>query len=201
MMALELELVDLNSLLSGTLSIVKEKALARSIALELQNDGGTGLLLDMRKTKQIVYNLLANAVKFGAGGGRITLSARRVQREAVGTLPGAWPVHSFPLVDNEYTEFLEISVSDSGIGISEKNMAKLFQAFSQIDSSLARKYQGTGLGLAMVKQLAELHGGTVAVASTEGKGARFAAWLPVRTHSLLTTHAAGETPDGKHFGH
>ena len=59
-------------------------------------------------------------------------------------------------------------------------MAKLFQAFSQIDSSLARKFEGTGLGLAMVKQLAELHGGTVAVASSEGEGARFAAWLPLR---------------------
>ena len=59
-------------------------------------------------------------------------------------------------------------------------MAKLFQAFSQIDSSLARKFEGTGLGLAMVKRLAELHGGTVAVASAEGEGARFAAWLPLR---------------------
>ncbi|WP_395060185.1 PAS domain-containing sensor histidine kinase [Polaromonas sp.] len=201
MMALELEPVDLDRLLSGTLSIVKEKALARSIALELDNDGGAGLLLDMRKTKQIVYNLLANAVKFGAGGSRVTLNARRVQREVVGTLPGTWPVHSFPLADNEYTEFLEISVSDSGIGISKENMANLFQAFSQIDSSLARKYQGTGLGLAMVKQLAELHGGTVAVASAEGKGAHFAAWLPVRAHSLLATHTAGETPDGQHFSH
>jgi CheY-like chemotaxis protein len=87
------------------------------------------------------------------------------------------------LADNDYEEFLEICVSDSGIGISEPNMAKLFQAFSQIDSSLARKFEGTGLGLAMVKQLAELHGGTVAVASAEGEGARFAAWLPLRTQA------------------
>ena len=60
-------------------------------------------------------------------------------------------------------------------------MAKLFQPFSQIDSSLARKFEGTGLGLAMVRQLAELHGGAVAVASAEGEGACFAAWLPLRT--------------------
>lgn len=200
MMALELELVDLGYLLAGSLSIVKEKALTRSIVLELQNDGGSGLLLDMRKTKQIVYNLLANAVKFGAGGDRVTLCARRVQRAVVGTLPGTWPVHSFPLADNDYAEFLEISVCDSGIGISEQNMAKLFQAFIQIDSSLARKYQGTGLGLAMVKQLAELHGGTVAVASSEGKGARFAVWLPVRSQNLLPTAAEG-APNGLHPGH
>jgi signal transduction histidine kinase len=143
--------------------------------------------LDMRKTKQIVYNLLSNAVKFSANGGRVALRARRVSRSVVGTMASAWPVHSFPLTDNEYNEFVEICVSDSGIGISRANMAKLFQAFSQIDSSLARKFEGTGLGLAMVKQLAELHGGTVAVASAEGKGARFAAWLPLRTPALAAT--------------
>ena len=60
-------------------------------------------------------------------------------------------------------------------------MTKLFRAFSQIDSSLARKFEGTGLGLAMVKQLAELHGGTVAVASSEGNGSIFVVWLPIRT--------------------
>jgi PAS domain S-box-containing protein len=181
MMTLELEPVDLGSLLAGSLSIVREKALSQriSLALEAADDLGT-LLLDMRKTKQIAYNLLANAVKFSASGARVTLSAQRVPRHTVGMLSGAWPVHSFPLADSEFTEFLQISVSDSGIGISRPNMAKLFQAFSQIDSSLARKFEGTGLGLAMVKQLAELHGGTVAVTSSEGEGARFAVWLPLR---------------------
>ena len=181
MMTLELEAVDLASLLSGSLSIVKEKALSQRITLELETADDLGLpLLDMRKTKQIVYNLLANAVKFSASGARVTLSARRVPRDSVGMLSGTWPVHGFALADSEFTEFLEISVSDSGIGISRTDMAKLFQAFSQIDSSLARKFEGTGLGLAMVKQLAELHGGTVAVASAENEGARFAVWLPLR---------------------
>jgi signal transduction histidine kinase len=59
-------------------------------------------------------------------------------------------------------------------------MSKLFKAFSQIDSSLARKFDGTGLGLALVKQLTELHGGSVAVSSRKGSGARFVAWLPLR---------------------
>jgi PAS domain S-box-containing protein len=182
MMALELEAVDLNSLLSNSLTIVREKAAAQRISLELEIGEDLGVpQLDVRKTKQIVYNLLSNAVKFTLNGGRVALRARRVSRSTVGTLSGIWPVHSFPLADNEYHDFLEICVSDSGIGISKENMAKLFQPFSQIDSSLARKFEGTGLGLAMVKQLAELHGGTVAVASTEGEGARFAAWLPLRT--------------------
>jgi len=188
MMALELEAVDLNSLLANSLSIVREKAAAQRIRLELEVGEDLGVpLLDMRKTKQIVYNLLSNAVKFSANGGRVTLSARRVPRSTVGTLPGDWSVQSFPLADNEFDDFLEICVSDKGIGISKENMAKLFHAFSQIDSSLARKFEGTGLGLAMVKQLAELHGGAVAVASAQGEGARFAAWLPLRTQAQVST--------------
>ena len=134
----------------------------------------------MRKTKQIVYNLLSNAVKFSSQGGRVSLRAGHVPRSAVGTLEGTWPVRSFGLADNEFTEFLQICVTDGGIGISQANMAKLFQAFTQIDSSLARKFEGTGLGLAMVKQMTELLGGSVAVASKEGEGACFAAWVPLR---------------------
>ena len=204
MMGLDLEAVNLNDLLSNSLSIVKEQAAAQRIRLELETDKGPGLpllLLDIRKTKQIVYNLLSNAVKFSSNGGQVTLSVRRVPRSAVGKLSDVWPVHSLPLADNEYEEFVEISVTDSGIGISIVNMAKLFRAFSQIDSRLARKFEGTGLGLAMVKQMTELHGGAVAVTSAEGKGARFAAWLPLRplgqTASSLpqatTRHAADTT--------
>jgi PAS domain S-box-containing protein len=182
MMALELEAVDLKSMLANSLTIVREKAAAQGVGLELEIADDLGLPeLDLRKTKQIVYNLLSNAVKFSASGGRVILRARRVPRSGVGSLPGKRPVQRFPLADNEHTEFLEISVEDAGIGISPANMAKLFQAFSQIDSSLARKFEGTGLGLAMVKLLAELHGGSVAVASAEGQGARFVAWLPLRT--------------------
>jgi len=188
MMALELEPVDLKSLLSNSLTIVREKAASQRVSVEVEAGDDLGVpVLDMRKTKQIVYNLLSNAVKFSANGGRVVLRARRVPRSDVGTLSGAWPVHGFPLADSEYNEFLEISVSDSGIGISQEDMAKLFQAFSQIDSSLARKFEGTGLGLAMVKQLSELHGGTVAVASAEGEGACFAAWLPIRTPAQAAT--------------
>jgi PAS domain S-box-containing protein len=193
MMTLELDAVNVNSLLQDSLSIVREKAAAQCIelALEIREDLGIPQL-DMRKTKQIVYNLLSNAVKFTPKGGRVTLHARRVARASVGALPGAWPVHGFPLADSAYAEFIEIDVSDSGIGISKDDMAKLFLPFSQIDSSLARKFEGTGLGLAMVKQLAELHGGSVAVASAEGEGARFAVWLPLRT----SAQAAPIEPSG-----
>jgi PAS domain S-box-containing protein len=184
MMTLELETVDLKGLLSNSLSIVREKAAEQQIRLKF--DLGPGLEeaeLDVRKTKQIVYNLLSNAVKFSAKGGLVTLSARRVPRSAVGQLDGGWPVHGFPLAESAYREFVEICVSDNGIGVAQEDMGRLFQAFSQIDSSLARKFEGTGLGLAMVKQLAELHGGAVGLASHPGKGARFAAWLPLHVVS------------------
>src|SRR5690606_29437716 len=133
-------------------------------------------------------------VKFSLPGGRITLSAVRVGRACVGRMPGEWPVQGFELADNEYEDFLEIGVGDSGIGISVANMGKLFRAFTQIDSSLAREFEGTGLGLAMVKQLAELHGGTVAVASAEGQGARFSVWLPLRLTAAEISHDGPDVP-------
>ncbi|KAB0510854.1 MULTISPECIES: sensor histidine kinase [Pseudomonas] len=180
MMELELENAELAGLLANSLLIVREKAALQRIQLKLECPEDLGLLqLDLRKTKQIVYNLLANAVKFSAHGSSVTLTVRQVPRAQVGHIPGDWPVYRFALPDGAHQPFLELSVSDTGIGIAEADMDKLFKAFSQIDSSLARKFEGTGLGLAMVKRLTDLHGGSVAVASREGCGARFVAWLPL----------------------
>ncbi|MGI4836878.1 MAG: PAS domain-containing sensor histidine kinase [Janthinobacterium lividum] len=186
MMALELEPVELQSLLSNSLLIVREKAALQRIQVKLVTQTDVGIIdLDLRKTKQIVYNLLANAVKFSESGGSVVLSVDRVAREQVGIIEGDRPIYGFKLADSEYRQFLELSVSDTGIGIAKDSMNKLFKAFSQIDSSLARKFEGTGLGLAMVKQLVELHGGSVAVASLEGAGARFVVWLPIRRSTAV----------------
>jgi len=87
---------------------------------------------------------------------------------------------TFPLPNADFEDFLEISVRDSGIGIAEANLALLFSPFTQIDGGLARKFEGTGLGLALVKLLVELHGGTVAVESGVNEGSCFTVWLPVR---------------------
>lgn len=188
MMGLELETVDLAGLLANSLLIVREKAALQRIQLKLDSPDDLGLLqLDLRKTKQIVYNLLANAVKFSEHGSCVTLAVREVSRGQVGRIRGDWPVHGFELPPSAQQVFLELSVSDTGLGIAQDDMGKLFQAFSQIDSSLARKFEGTGLGLAMVKQLTELHGGSVAVASREGLGARFVVWLPL--HRALESEA------------
>ncbi|CAH1208991.1 putative Histidine kinase [Candidatus Nitrotoga sp. BS] len=181
-MILHPEPVDMALLLSNCLTMVREKAAAQHTHLNLDiADGLSDIQADVHKVKQIVYNLLSNAVKFTPEGGDVTLRARRVSRAQVGQLTGRWAGLSLPWRDNKILEFIEISVTDSGIGIANKDFERLFTPFSQIDSSLTRKFEGTGLGLAIVRGLAELHGGTVAVESAEGQGTCFTVWLPLWT--------------------
>jgi nitrogen-specific signal transduction histidine kinase/CheY-like chemotaxis protein len=192
-MTLDLEVVDTALLFSNSLSIIRDKAAERGIQLHLDAADDLGSLqADGRKIKQMVYNLLSNALKFTRDRGEVTLCARCVDRSAVSVLSGTQAGRSFPLTDNEFREFLEISVADNGIGISPEGLEQLFKPFSQIDSGLARKYQGTGLGLAMVKLLAELHGGSVAAESTSGLGSRFTVWVPLR--APMHTTASGPAP-------
>jgi len=193
-MTLDLEPVLVSSLLANSLSIVREKAAAHHIRLEMDAAEAPGSMrADARKVKQIVYNLLSNAVKFSAEGGQVTLRAGRVPRAEVGRLSGSWTGQSLPLADSAFAEFLKISVTDNGIGIPGDGFERLFKPFSQIDSGLSRKFEGTGLGLAMVKLLAELHGGAVAVESAVGEGSCFTVWLPLRAledGGLLSAPAA-----------
>ncbi len=190
-MALNLEPVQAPALFASALSVVKEKAATRHIRLSVEAGEELGAVsADARKVKQIVYNLLVNAVKFTGEGGHVELRAGRVPRADVGRVSGAWPGRTFPLADNAFAEFVKIGVTDSGIGISPDGLEQLFAPFTQIDSSLARKFEGTGLGLAIVKLLAELHGGTVAVESAVGEGSRFTVWLPLRTVDAEATGAA-----------
>jgi signal transduction histidine kinase len=182
--------VEVSSLFANSLSIVREKATTRRIRLDMDAPENLGVIqADARKLKQIVYNLLSNALKFTNEGGRVVLQAGLVSRAEVGHLRGPWTGRSFPLAESEFQSFLEISICDSGIGISPEGLKQLFKPFNQIDSGLARKFEGTGLGLAMIKLLAELHCGSVAVESAAGEGSRFIVWLPVR--------ARGEAPAGR----
>jgi PAS domain S-box-containing protein len=192
-MALDLQPIHWHSLFANSLSVIHEMAASRRIRLDMAAGGELGSTrADPRKVKQILYNLLSNAVKFTEAGGRVTLRADVVPRANAGMLSGSRVGRSHPLPDNEFAEFLEISVTDSGVGISAEGLERLFKPFSQIDGGLARKFEGTGLGLAMVKLLTELHGGTVAVESTVGEGSRFIAWLPIRAAEEATP--VDETP-------
>jgi CheY-like chemotaxis protein/two-component sensor histidine kinase len=181
-MTLDLEAVEIAGLLQTSLNVIKEKAYKHRIKLKLDLPGDAGqLMVDARKLKQIVYNLLSNAVKFTDDGGEIRVSSRAVRREDLKlTALKIGAVRQLPLPDSEFEKFLEIKVCDSGIGIAGADLPRLFQAFLQLDSSLARTTEGTGLGLALVSRLVELHGGTVAVASAPGHGSCFAVWLPWR---------------------
>jgi two-component system NtrC family sensor kinase len=180
---LDLESVDLDGLLSSTAGIMRERAVARGIELEVIGSGRFGaLLVDRRRLKQIVYNLLSNAVKFTSDGGRVSLQASLVDRHQASTgLPGFETGVRTPLPHNELQSFVQISVCDTGIGISSADMARLFTPFTQIKSDLSRTTEGTGLGLVIVSRLVELHGGAVAVTSTPGTGSCFSIWLPWRT--------------------
>ncbi|HUQ82943.1 MAG TPA: PAS domain S-box protein [Gemmatimonadaceae bacterium] len=183
-MLLDLDAVEITPLLRNSLSIVKGQAAVRHVRLDMQVAGELGTLTaDARKIKQIVYNLLSNAVKFTADGGDVILRADRVARADVGVLTSTWAGRTFPLAASDFTEFLRISVSDNGIGVSPAGLEQLFKPFSQVDSGLSRQFEGTGLGLAMVKLLVDLHGGVVAVESDVGTGSCFTVWIPMRARA------------------
>ncbi|MDQ6958046.1 MAG: response regulator, partial [Mariprofundaceae bacterium] len=198
-MELDLEETNVPDLLNNSLSIIKEKAMAHHIKLSQDiGDGVENCWMDARKAKQIVFNLLSNAVKFTPDGGSVRVRARKVKGGEKGDGSLSFPAKPETGKSETVPFFLEISVTDTGIGISEADQKKLFNAFVQADSSLSRKFEGTGLGLVMVKRLTELHGGTVGMQSEEGKGSTFTAWLPYRTEgkkgdSLLSSERKSET--------
>jgi signal transduction histidine kinase/CheY-like chemotaxis protein len=178
------EPVDLDSLLRDSLTIIEDKVSSRRITLKLDLAGPLGAFdADARRVRQIVYNLLSNAAKFTAPEGRITLRARTVTRErAAQGLPGFPLGHRWPLPDSAFDSFIEIAVTDNGIGIDAAELDALFSPFTQVGNARLRA-EGTGLGLAMVRRLAEVHGGTVAVSSAAGQGSCFTVWLPRRAPS------------------
>lgn len=177
----QLSTMVLKSLLENSLVMIKEKALKHDISLDLRLPDELSdleILADERKLKQIMFNLLSNAAKFTPDGGAITVEASKK--------------------DGEVT----ISVSDTGIGITPKEQEKVFEKFYQASSSISGKTPGTGLGLALAKDLVELHGGKIRVES-DGKntGSRFSFTLPIKRtvtekaipeeqtdHSLINIH-------------
>ncbi len=178
---LELENADPAQLAASALSVLRERATAARVRLITVCPPELGLLrMDMRKAKQVVYNLVSNALKFTHEGGSVTLSVDRVSATQVHAARSAPDTRVFAPVEAGHLRYLEIRVTDSGIGIAPEDLQQLFQAFVQIDSSLSRQYAGTGLGLTMVRRLAELHGGGLMVRSVAGSGSVFTVWLPWR---------------------
>jgi len=169
--------VNLNTLLENSLIIVKEKALKHGLELSLDMDGIPEIIrADERKIKQIMYNLLSNAVKFTPDGGKVSVMANlrsKADIKKVGSMNHA----SF---SGETTGFVEISVRDSGIGLVAEDLERIFNVFEQVEQSASRRFQGTGLGLALTKKLVELHDGKIwAESDGYGKGSCFRFAIPV----------------------
>jgi signal transduction histidine kinase len=167
--------VDPKTLVERSLMMIGEKALKQEIRVVHKCEGLPGTIrADERKLKQILYNLLSNAVKFTPDGGEI--------RVTVDSIPEAGS--RSPDLEHKKNPSGEsaimFSVSDTGIGISKKDLERIFEPFEQVDSSASRKYAGTGLGLSLTRSLVELHGGRIwAESEGEGKGSRFAFVIPV----------------------
>lgn len=179
---IEYEQVVLQPALAEVLAMVSESAHARRVELRLERRGELGAMqADRRRLKQILLNLLANAVKFSPQGGQVTVVVGLVDRQrADSAMPGFRDGMRMPLAAGAHERFVEISVTDAGIGIAREDLGKLFQPFVQIGNVVTRNVEGTGLGLVMVHRLVELHGGTVAVTSESGRGSCFTVWLPYR---------------------
>jgi PAS domain S-box-containing protein len=153
---LQIEPVDVGALVIESIETVRPAADAKEVALEARVDAGIPPFSgDAERLQQIVWNLLSNAVKFTESGGRVSVRVASEPRALV------------------------IEVSDTGVGIPSDMLPFVFDRFTQADPSSTRKHSGLGLGLAIVRHLVELHGGTVSAESAgDGRGATFRVWLP-----------------------
>ncbi|MGL5807106.1 MAG: ATP-binding protein, partial [Xenococcaceae cyanobacterium] len=169
--------VDLATILNTASESVRFAAIAKSITLEFHypSDSISRIMGDETRLQQVFWNLLSNAIKFTSDGGKIDIWLEQVQNN------------------------VQIRITDTGIGISSEFLPHVFERFRQADGSTTRKYGGLGLGLALVKHLVELHGGTVTAESLgEDKGATFKVTLPSLQEStssnLPTTSDLQQSP-------
>lgn len=145
----------LDEMLHSALGVVRGQAAIRDITLSLEAPSALDLLADERRLRQVVINLLSNAVKFSPAGARVRV-------RALGDLAGS-PV---------------IEVADDGVGIAPADIERVFEPFTQVESHLNRKNEGTGLGLSLSRQIMALHGGTLRLESQLGQGTTAIMTLP-----------------------
>jgi PAS domain S-box-containing protein len=164
---LEVEIIEIGPLVEAAVETLRPAAEGKAIQVLRQLSPDTGPIKgDPARLQQTVWNLLSNAIKFTPNGGTVMIDVRRVER------------------------FVDITVMDTGVGISAKFLPFVFDRFRQADNSTTRAHAGLGLGLAIVKHLVELHGGTVSVESAgEGKGATFKVRLPAAASTARTAES------------
>ena len=171
-MRLSLQPVKMSDVIQGALDAIRPSAEQKGIRITVVSDDGSGLVAgDSARLQQIVWNLLANAVKFTANGGEVRLHQQRSNGH------------------------IELTVTDNGEGIDPATLPHIFEAFRQGDDSTTRVHGGLGLGLALVRQLTELHGGEVTAQSEgPGRGATFTVRLPRATSVAAATHVQPIAP-------
>jgi PAS domain S-box-containing protein len=178
---LEKQPVQLLECLEGTIDIIRSKAADKGLELLtlVDHDVPPYILGDKTRLRQILINLINNAIKF-TDEGEVFVAVKLLSQK------------------NDIAE-IKFSIKDTGIGISPENQNKLFEAFSQADSSTTRKYGGTGLGLTISKKLSELMGGKIWVESTEGKGSTFIFTIkvPLAEDVTIATHFGSKIPQLK----
>ncbi len=181
--------IYLRRLLENSLSMVMEKAKRHGIRLLTDMDGIPEVIrADERKLKQILYNLLSNAMKFTPDGGSVTLSARYLCLRDGRWITQDGYVAEYPFNADDplggKKELIEIAVHDTGIGIKGEDLQRIFDRFEQVENSASRRFAGTGLGLSLSKRLVELHRGKIwAESEGEGNGSKLILILPISTGS------------------
>jgi len=155
------EKVDLAKLIGEVRDILRGLAASKRIQVAADVDPAVAsAVVDPARLKQVLYNYLSNALKFTPEDGRVAIR-----------------------IAPEGPDFFRLDVEDTGIGIRKDDLVRLFVEFQQLDTSSAKKHQGTGLGLALTRRIVENHGGSVHVRSSFGQGSTFSALLPREAHA------------------
>lgn len=181
---LDLSEFPLKETLENILSRFREKAERQGIKVstDIPDDIGP-IIADKQKIEQVLQNLLGNAFKFTSEGGSVRVSARKVRSSEFG-VGSSEQERIFSELITQHSELnrdlLEISVEDTGIGITEEDMGRLFHPFQQLAATLTKRYEGVGLGLSICKKYVELHGGRIWAESEAGKGSRFIFVVPLK---------------------
>ncbi len=168
-------------ILGASVRMVRERAVKQGVHLSVVGDLAPEVVLaDERLMKQVFFNLLANAVKFTPGGGRVDVIIDRIERCSLARLvPERFAERLVGVPEQPTGGLLRVVVRDTGIGIADEALDRVFEAFQQEDSSITRRFGGTGLGLALCRRLVELHHGAIWVESEVGVGSSFFVVVPV----------------------
>jgi signal transduction histidine kinase len=198
---LEYSHLDFKDLIEKSALFLKEQSLKNELKIQTNIEGFAGLVsADERKIRQVLYNLLSNAVKFSSRGGKIELTAKTIingeadssrknitkqndmtnDKESKSSEEYKVIHNTAEFYEQNESAFIEVSIQDSGLGIDQKDLERIFEPFVQVDGSMSKRAQGTGLGLAICKNIIEAHGGSIwAESSGKGCGSKFTFTIPI----------------------